>query len=79
MIGEISIVQFAAVALVFCTIIVLVRQRYFSPISDIPGPFFASFGTFWQLWHVFKGRSEEAIYELHLTHGKSSLCCLGSA
>ena len=69
MIGEISVVQLAAVVLATCIATVLVRQRYFSPISDIPGPFFSSVGTCWQLWHVFKGRSEEAIYELHLKHG----------
>ena len=73
MIGEISVAQLAAIVLVTCTVIVLVRQRYFSPISDVPGPFLASFGTGWQLWHVFKGRSEEAIYDLHLKYGKNSV------
>jgi len=73
LLGEISVVQIVAVVLPISVVVALVRQRYFSPASDIPGPFFASFGTCWQLWHVFKGRIEEATYDLHLKYGKRSL------
>ena len=45
------------------------HSRYLSPISDIPGPFLAPFGTCWQLWQIFKGRIEEATLELHQKHG----------
>lgn len=71
--GDTSLVQIVAVLFLISVVVALVRQRYFSPVSDIPGPFFASFGTFWQLWHVFKGRIEEATYDLHLKHGKEPL------
>ena len=71
LLGEASVVQIIAVLLISSILVVLIRQRYFLPVSKIPGPFFASFGTCWQLWHVFKGRIEEATYDLHLKHGKS--------
>ncbi|MCJ1251932.1 hypothetical protein MMC30_009170 [Trapelia coarctata] len=67
--GETSVVQIAAILFLISITVALIRQRYFSPVSDIPGPFFASFGTCWQLWHVFKGRIDEATYDLHLQHG----------
>jgi hypothetical protein len=50
--------------------LVFVRRRYFSPLSDIPGPFVASFTTsLWQLWHILKGHTEVAVIELHRKHG----------
>jgi len=73
LLGETSIVQIVLVLFLISVIVALVRQRYFSPVSDIPGPFFASFGTCWQLWHVFKGRIEEVTYDLHLKYGKRLL------
>lgn len=49
-----------------------VRRRYFSPLSDFPGPFVASFtSSWWHLWHIFKGHTEAAIVELHQNHGSS--------
>jgi hypothetical protein len=46
--------------------LVFVRRRYFSPLSDIPGPFVASFTTsLWQLWHILKGHTEVAVIELY--------------
>jgi hypothetical protein len=47
-----------------------VRRRYFSPLSDIPGPFVASFtSSLWQLWQIAKGHTEAAVIELHQKHG----------
>lgn len=70
LLGETSVVQVVVLLFLVSLVVALVRQRFFSPVSDIPGPFFASFGTCWQLWHVFKGRVEEATYDLHLQYGK---------
>jgi len=50
--------------------LVFVRRRYFSPLSDIPGPFVASFtSSLWQLWHIIKGHTEAAVIELHQKYG----------
>jgi hypothetical protein len=52
--------------------VVFMRRRYFSPLSDIPGPFVASFTTsLWQLWHILKGHIEVAVIELHQRHGST--------
>jgi hypothetical protein len=49
-----------------------VRRRYFSPLSDIPGPFFASFSaSLWHLWQIWKGHVEAAVIEQHRKHGSS--------
>lgn len=67
-----SIVQslLAVVAVVLTA--VLVRRRYFSPLSDIPGPFVASFSaSLWQLYHILTGHIEVAVIELHRKHGSS--------
>jgi hypothetical protein len=49
---------------------VIVRRRYFSPISDIPGPFAASFSRLWQLYHIFDGHTESATLKAHQKYGK---------
>jgi hypothetical protein len=45
-------------------------RRYWTPIRNIPGPFFASFGSLWKVYHVVKGHTEEEIIKLHKKHGK---------
>jgi len=47
----------------------IIQRRWFSPISDIPGPFFGSFSVFWQIWHIIKGHTETATIALHKKHG----------
>ncbi|KAI9054435.1 hypothetical protein LZ554_001597 [Drepanopeziza brunnea f. sp. 'monogermtubi'] len=50
---------------------VFVRRRYFSPLSDIPGPFAASFlASLWQIYHILKGHIEVATIEEHQRNGK---------
>lgn len=52
------------------TVLVCVRRRYLSSLSDVPGPFVASFSaSLWQLWHILKGHTEIAVLELHQQHG----------
>ncbi|KAI9877155.1 MAG: Telomerase protein component 1 [Pleopsidium flavum] len=48
---------------------IALKRRYFSPISDIPGPFLASFSVFWKLWHIIDGHNEERAIALHKEHG----------
>jgi hypothetical protein len=57
---------------VFFALALVVRviyRRYWTPIRDIPGPFFASFGSLWKVYHVVKGHTEEEIIKLHKKHG----------
>jgi hypothetical protein len=61
--------------LAFVTLI-FIRRRYFSSISDIPGPFLGSFSVLWQIVHAIKGHTEEATIAEHKKHGKhSSISC----
>ena len=48
---------------------VLIRQRYFSPISSIPGPFLGTVGTFFQVWEILQGRINHTLNRLHREHG----------
>ncbi|ORY04544.1 cytochrome P450 [Clohesyomyces aquaticus] len=49
--------------------ITLIRRRYLSPISDIPGPFLASFSVAWQLWHIVQGDIDRCARRWHEKHG----------
>ncbi|EEH38906.2 benzoate 4-monooxygenase cytochrome P450 [Paracoccidioides lutzii Pb01] len=44
-------------------------RRYFSPISDIPGPFTASFTRLWHILRILKGDQNLELIRLHDTHG----------
>ncbi|KAL4965467.1 cytochrome P450 [Aspergillus stella-maris] len=48
---------------------VVMRRRYFSSISDIPGPFFASISSFWIIQQIINGHIEKAVLRLHHKHG----------
>lgn len=48
---------------------VILYRRYFSPISDVPGPFFASFTRLWHISQVIKGRQGHRFLELHQKYG----------
>ncbi|KAK4442996.1 Pisatin demethylase [Podospora aff. communis PSN243] len=47
----------------------IIKRRYFSPLSDIPGPFLASITRFWQIRTLLQGDSVNVIYDLHEKHG----------
>lgn len=49
---------------------ICVRRRYFSSISDIPGPFLGSFSVLWQIVHAIKGHTEEETIAEHRKHGR---------
>lgn len=44
-------------------------RRYFSSLSDIPGPFLASFSRLWHILHILRGDQSVRIYELHQKYG----------
>ena len=65
------------------TIVVLVglKRRYFSSISDVPGPFLATAsGNLWHSRYTFQGHLENEAIALHKKHGSRSAawhlsCC----
>ena len=69
--GETSLLQLVSNGLALLILSVFIRQRYFSIISDIPGPFLGTFGTCFQLWEICRGRINERIAQLHQKHGTS--------
>jgi hypothetical protein len=60
-----------ALALVAYLLVVAVRRRYFSSISDIPGPLFASFSVLWEVWSILGGHIEFKSIALHEKFGAS--------
>ncbi|GAB1318473.1 Pisatin demethylase [Madurella fahalii] len=60
-----SLISLAVITL----LTVLVKRRYFSPLSDIPGPFFASFTRLWQIITLIRGDSLNVFYDLHQRYG----------
>ena len=47
----------------------LLWRRYFAPISDIPGPFAASFTRLWHMHRILKGDQNLELIRLHAKHG----------
>jgi hypothetical protein len=60
--GYRSIALLAVIALV---LLIALKRRYLSPISDIPGPFVASFSIWWQIYHIIKGHTEKEMIKRH--------------
>ena len=52
------------------------RRRYLSSISDVPGPFLASFSVVWQLWRIIKGDIDRECSKLHEKHGQCGTVAL---
>ncbi|ROW02698.1 hypothetical protein VSDG_01937 [Cytospora chrysosperma] len=59
----------AAGLLLICIFTLLVRRIYFSPLSDIPGPFVASFTRLWHMHRILKGDQNLELIRLHDRHG----------
>ena len=77
--GDLSALQILLIVLSFSFAFTIVGFRYFSPISDIPGPLLASFGTFFQVSQAFKGKFDQEILRLHRHHGKFDLLVLNAS
>ncbi|KAL8793216.1 MAG: hypothetical protein Q9195_004152 [Heterodermia aff. obscurata] len=56
-------------ASVLALLSVFIRQRYFSPISSVPGPSLGTVGTFFQVWEICRGRINHTLSQLHREHG----------
>ncbi|TVY40293.1 Cytochrome P450 monooxygenase [Lachnellula subtilissima] len=61
--------KLVASAFLGCVTLIFVRRRWFSSISDIPGPFLGSFSVLWQIKHAIKGHTEEETIAEHRKHG----------
>lgn len=59
-------------------VLVALRRRYMTAVSDIPGPFFATISIFWKLWQIIQGHPEHKIIALHKKHGSYLLSVLSS-
>lgn len=71
-VGDMSIWQIVGYGICMLGIVVvtsLVRSRYFSSVSDIPGPMLGSVGTCFQLWEICGGRINEKLALLHRKYG----------
>ena len=63
-----QLVTYLIYILVILSVVILLsvlRQRYFSMISEIPGPVLGSWGTCLQLWEIYGGRLHERLEGLH--------------
>lgn len=48
---------------------VIVHRRYLSPLSGIPGPFWASFSRIWHVKITIDGNQNEQLTEAHEKYG----------
>lgn len=48
----------------------VVRQVFFHPLSDIPGPLPAKLTRWWQAYEVWSGAAEKTEIALHEKYGK---------
>ncbi|OAX83728.1 hypothetical protein ACJ72_01908 [Emergomyces africanus] len=55
--------------LLVAVLTICIWRRYFSPISDIPGPFSASFTRLWHIRRILKGDQNLELIRLHNEHG----------
>ncbi|RDW82882.1 cytochrome P450-5 [Coleophoma crateriformis] len=62
-------VKAVAVSFLAFLIFTFIRRKWFSSISDIPGPFLGSFSVLWQIVHSIKGHTEEETIKWHKKHG----------
>lgn len=48
----------------------IIRQVFFHPLSDIPGPFLAKLTRWWQAYEVWAGAAEKTEIKLHEKYGE---------
>ncbi|KAL4789126.1 cytochrome P450 [Aspergillus venezuelensis] len=58
-----------SLCIVTCIILLLLWRRYQSPISNIPGPFFASFTRAWHISRIYAGDINVRSIDEHQKHG----------
>ncbi|RDA92498.1 hypothetical protein CP533_6475 [Ophiocordyceps camponoti-saundersi (nom. inval.)] len=57
------------VQLSLLALLLILFRRYVSHLSDIPGPFIASFTRLWHAWHIVIGDMPVQLLRLHEKHG----------
>ncbi|KAI5791044.1 putative cytochrome P450 monooxygenase [Pyronema domesticum] len=65
-------IQIAATVIALITASILhsiIKTRYFHPLSQFPGPFWASITRWWIVYHLLKGDEYSILYELHKKYG----------
>lgn len=67
-----SVVAHLGLLLAAVVFLVSVRRRYLSPISQIPGPFLASFSRLWHLGQIWSGKQNLKLIEQHDRYGEFS-------
>lgn len=71
LLAALALPRAAAIVAVVVVLGVAVRRRYFSPISDVPGPFLGSVSLLWQLHKIFTKHTERATIDAHKRWGTS--------
>jgi hypothetical protein len=71
LLAALSLPRAVAIAASVVVLGVVVRRRYFSPISDLPGPFWGSVSLLWQLHKIFTKHTERATIDAHKRWGTS--------
>jgi hypothetical protein len=71
--GAIGSLQLLALSVLLYIFAIIIKRRYFSSISDVPGPFLASFSHLWQIQNTISGHTEQETIELHRKHGANRL------
>ena len=62
--------------LISAIVILVISRRYWTPIRDIPGPFWCSFSSLWVVAQLWKGHLEDETIQLHKKHGMSAVAPL---
>ncbi len=61
--------QFVGLAIVAALLSISVYNRYFHPLRNIPGPFWASITPLWYYWQILNGRWENYQRPIHQKYG----------
>jgi hypothetical protein len=56
--------------LALLVVAIALHRRYFSNLSDIPGPFWASVTRLWHVWIILEGKQNLRLKALHRKHGQ---------
>ncbi|KAH7231282.1 cytochrome P450 [Fusarium redolens] len=56
--------------LALSVVVIALHRRYFSDLSDVPGPFWASVTRLWHVWIILEGKQNLRLKALHRKHGQ---------
>lgn len=59
-----------AASIVCCLLGLLLYRRFFAPLKNVPGPFWASLGRLWHTRMIMGGDQGEDLLRLHKEYGK---------